>query len=297
MKKAILIFNGSAGIGKVRQYAYQVIEELTSAGYRTEVWPILPDRTNYDPCRMLEQYGEDIDLVVCAGGDGTLFHLVNSLMRMKNKPLLGYLPLGSTNDFARVIPIPTEPEAAIEVLTHGHPFSYDIGKFNGLYFNYVAAFGAFAAVSYSTDQNTKNMLGHAAYTINGLSHFAENLSYRRHLHIKADHFHADGEYIFGAVYNAATIGGFQVAGKVTPDNGKFDLLLVKAPDNLMEVTSILNALTNQEIDSCPEILHREISNAEITFDEPTAWTTDGDFAEEGTVFRFQVCPRAITILR
>ena len=297
MKKAILIFNGSAGLGMVREYAFQVIEELTAIGYRTEVWPVLKDLKDYDPCKMLEQYREEVDLVVCAGGDGTLFHLVNSMMHMKKRPLLGYLPLGSTNDFARGIPISSDPEEAIDTLIHGHPFSYDIGNINGLYFNYVAAFGAFSSISYSTDQNTKNMLGHAAYTLNGLSHFAENLSYRRHLHIKADSFQADGDYMFGAIYNSVTIGGFQLSDKITLDNGRFDLLLVRAPDNLMETSSIINALANQDIDDCPEILHREISNAEIIFDEPTAWTTDGDFAEEGREFHFHVFPRAITIIR
>ena len=297
MKKAILILNGTAGLGKIRQYALQVVEALTAKGYCCEVWPILPDKKGYDPCKMLEQYKEDIDLVVCAGGDGTLFHVINSMMKMSKRPKLGYLPLGSTNDFARGIPISSEPEEAIETLIYGHPFAYDLGNINGLYFNYVAAFGAFSSISYSTDQNTKNMLGHAAYTLNGLSHFAENLSYRRHLRITADHFHADGDYLFGAIYNSVTIGGFQLSDKITLDNGKFDLLLIRAPENLMETSSIINALASQNIDDCPEILHREISSAEILFDEPTAWTTDGDFAEEGKKFHFQVFPKAIRILR
>lgn len=295
MKKSILLLNGSSGTGRIREICFDLIEQLYRAGYRTEVCPVIPEdsqRIN----EFLNEKGPKCDLLVCAGGDGTLFHLVNTLMKMKKQPVIGYLPTGSTNDFARGIEIPTDLSSACRILTEGKPFAYDVGCLNGTYYNYVAAFGAFAAVSYSTDQDVKNVLGHTAYTINGLSHLGENLNYRTHLKIKADHFQAEGDYLFGAIYNSISIGGFVLSPENTPDNGKFDIMLIKAPDNIAEASSIFGALANKEIDRCPEILHREVSSAEILFDRPTKWTLDGEYGGIFDRASFSVASRAVTIM-
>ena len=168
-KRVLILINKTAGVGKAGNYTMDIVTRFAKAGYEPVVFPILPE-DGITSESIIYQYDGRVDAILCSGGDGTLNHVVNSIMRMKNKPVLSYIPAGSTNDFAKGLGIPGVRARAIEAAVDGKPFSYDVGKMNGTYFNYVAAFGAFSKVSYATDQELKNVLGYAAYILSSAEH-------------------------------------------------------------------------------------------------------------------------------
>ena len=164
-KRLLLIYNPVAGKGEASRKVAPMIESFSAAGYEVTVQPVLP---GHSTSQILKEADGVYSRVVCCGGDGTLNHLVNALMQMETPPPYGYLPTGSTNDFARSMGLPRRTKESCTAMLTGKPFCYDVGKFNDRYFNYVAAFGAFTDVSYLTSQDEKNSLGYLAYVIEGL---------------------------------------------------------------------------------------------------------------------------------
>ena len=299
-KKALLLFNGSAGTGKIGKNAYQIVSAFAAEGYEPVVYPVLPER-HIGAEEILREAGEDCALVVCGGGDGTLHHTIAALMTLdeKKRPALGYIPAGSTNDFAKGLRIPTDIRRACEAILQGTELACDVGSFNGKYFTYVAAFGAFSGVSYTTDQSFKNVLGHAAYVLSALAAIPENIGFERHMVVETDDGEREeGDYLFGAVCNAASLGGFRLpkAMRARFDDGLLELLLIKAPANAAEIPEILAALTGNDITKSPFIHVRRISGARFLFGDKTAWTLDGEYG--GEVKRAQVrCVRGALSIR
>ncbi|MCR5501817.1 MAG: YegS/Rv2252/BmrU family lipid kinase [Lachnospiraceae bacterium] len=303
MKRALLLINGSAGKMNMEKHVYRIIETLAVNGYETTVYPIIPDKGIFSE-DILERAaasssGPAYDLVVCGGGDGTLNHVINGLMAMpkEKRPVLGYIPAGSTNDFAKSIHIPEEIGEACEVLTGGMPFPYDIGCFNEKYFNYIAAFGAFSEISYSTDQNFKNVFGHAAYILNGLANLQENIGYKCHMRIETDGKIREDDYVFGAVYSATSVGGFPIryVPDVRLDDGAFEMVLIKAPGNITDLNKIVQALTARDFDS-PYLSFTKVKEVKIHAERPVGWTLDGEFGGELSDTVIRVENRAMTIM-
>ena len=166
-KEVLVMYNPKSGKNGANAMLPKVVNGLCARDCRVTVYPIL---SSFGAEEILAAEDGKCEYVVCCGGDGSLNHTINGLMRMENRPLLTYIPSGSTNDFAASMGISADIVKSCQALVHGTPFYYDIGKFNDQYFNYIAAFGAFTQVSYSTPQNSKNYLGHAAYIIEGLRH-------------------------------------------------------------------------------------------------------------------------------
>ncbi len=306
-KSALLLVNGSAGTAQMGNRAWHLIEMLVRAGYRVSTWPILPseDLGSEEILTQEEREGRIYDLVVCCGGDGTLMHVVNGVMRLLKKPVLGYIPAGSTNDFARSANIPTQYEEALRTVINGKKFRYDIGRFNDRYFNYVAAFGAFVAVTYTTDQNFKNIFGHAAYVLNGISTLGQSISYKCHMRVAADGFEAEDDYVFGLVYNSTSVGGIKLrdSADVRLDDGKFGLLLIKAPENLAEAGQIIQGFLDDAQnnpdgmrDNSYVVSLRNISRVEISAPAGAAWTLDGEYGGEPTDIVIEVVPGAMEIM-
>ena len=298
MKKALLLVNGSAGKMLLAKNTYRIVETLATGGYETVVYPIVPDKGLISEDILLDS-GRSFDLVVCGGGDGTLNHVINGLMMLpeKDRPLLGYIPAGSTNDFAKTVHIPAQIGNACDTLINGIPFSYDVGSFNDRYFNYIAAFGAFSEISYSTDQNFKNALGHAAYILNGIANLQENIRYKCHMKIRADGKEMEDDYIFGAVYSATSVGGFDIRflQDVRLDDGFFEMVLVKAPESFADLNKILTALAARDTDS-PYISFLQVRNVDIRAKTPVGWTLDGEYGGDMKTVKIGVCHRAISIM-
>ena len=296
-KKALILLNRSAGIGKAGINTWMIIKRFAEEGYEAIVYPVIPG-TELVCETLIPQYEGKADIILCSGGDGTLNHVVREVMRMAKKPLLAYLPTGSTNDFARALGISAEFEKALDTIFRGELFHYDVGSLNGRFFNYVAAFGAFSAISYATDQELKNILGHAAYIVSAVSELYENMRYSRHMRIEADDFTIEDDFIFGAVCNSAYVAGFSVFKDkdVSLNDGKMELLLIKTPKTAADLQIILNAVQGITADN-PFITFRHVSRVKITASEDTAWTIDGEFGGSYKEAEILISRQAVSIMK
>ena len=296
-EKALLLVNGSSGTGQLARGVFDIVQRLTVHGYEVTVYPILH---NYGlgAEAILRDIYQKYSLIVCCGGDGTLHHVINELMLHEKRPTLGYIPAGSTNDFARGMRIPKALEEACDVLVNGEPFAYDIGCFNDKFFNYIAAFGAFVTVSYATDQKLKNVLGHAAYLLNGISQLPENVKYSCHMTIETDEGMEEGDYLFGAVYNTTSVGGFPIRGAMQSrlGDGKMELLLIHKPDNILEVSQIANALLSGNASKNPYITFKQITHVHMIPDKDTSWTLDGEAGGSPSEIDIKVAAAAMRIM-
>ena len=295
-KKALVLINKSAGTGKAGTDTLNIVARLAEEGYEPIVYPIIPG-TDLTSEKIIGDYDGEVSMILCSGGDGTLNHVMNAIMDLKEKPVLSYIPAGSTNDFAKGLGIPSVMSKAIDVAVNGTPFTYDVGRINGRYFNYVAAFGAFSKVSYATDQDLKNVLGYAAYVISAIAELPQNIGYSCHLQIEADDFIEEGDYIFGAVSNSASVAGMTLFANddIKQDDGQMELLLIRSPKNLADFNGILAALAVREPDN-PHITYRQVSKVHIVSDEEMEWTIDGEFGGAYKETNIEVINKAITIM-
>ena len=296
-KKALILLNDSAGTGKAGLMTWTIIKKFAENGFESIVYPIIPG-TDLVSENLVEEYEKQADVILCSGGDGTLNHVVQKVMTMTRRPLLAYIPSGSTNDFAKTLGIPSEFEKALDTVIRGSVFRYDVGSLNGRFFNYVAAFGAFSAVSYATDQQLKNILGHAAYIVSAVSELYENIRYSRHMRIESDDFVLEDDFIFGAVCNSAYVAGFSVFRNmdVSLDDGQMEILLIKTPKTAADLQGILNAV-QRGIPDDAFITFKHIKNVRITASEETAWTVDGEFGGSYKEVVIQVQQQAVSIMR
>lgn len=269
----MFVLNPNAGKGEIRQKLLTVIEKFSAAGYLVTVRPTarageLPD--------LVEHLGADADLVVCCGGDGTLNEAVTGLLRLDPRPPLGYLPAGTMNDFASGLGISRDLEAAAEKAVTGSPFDCDIGRFGDRYFTYVAAFGAFTDVAYQTPQQSKNVLGRMAYILEGIKRLP-NLKYY-HAAVEYDGGSCEGDYLFGMVSNATSVGGMKLLDdkRISMNDGMFEALLIQRPSSIQEAQQVINAALLHDYSS-PLIQELRTSKLTMRCKEPTPWTLDGEF--------------------
>lgn len=222
------------------------------------------------------------DVLVCCGGDGTLSETINQMINHKAWIPLGYIPAGTTNDFANSLGIPKEPVKAAELIARGRPKPLDVGRFGYKYFIYVASFGAFTQSSYSTSQNLKNTLGHLAYVIEGIKELPTLKSYHVRVETAEGRVYED-EYVFGSLSNSTSFGGIVKldSDKVDLSDGKFELTLVKMPRNLLELNRVLLSLMSGKFDE-GLITFVSTPKAVFTCEEPMPWSLDGEYAAGGT---------------
>lgn len=282
MKKALFVVNPHSGKGLIRNHLLEIVDILVKNGYEVTVYPT---QGRGDACRAMRERRKSYELIVCSGGDGTLDEIVTGMMQSGFKTTIGYIPAGSTNDFANSLNIPSTMKKAAEVVVSGKVFSCDVGRFNEDVFVYIAAFGLFTEVSYGTPQEMKNMLGHMAYILEGVKHLQNIKSY----HLKVTSVSENGEtmviednFIYGMVTNSYSVGGFKsiagnvFKGKIALDDGLFEVTLIKMPKNPMELNSILAALTIRNIDTAYMYSFKSGSLV-IESGEEVAWTLDGEF--------------------
>ena len=295
-KKALVLINKVAGTGKGANDTLDIATKLALAGYEPIVYPILPG-TELVSEPLIDMYDGDVDLIMCSGGDGTLNHVMNSVIKMKKKPLLSYVPAGSTNDFARGLGIPSVRSKAIDIAVNGVPFAYDVGKMNDKYFNYVAAFGAFSQISYATDQDLKNVLGYAAYIISAVAELPQNIGYSCHMTIEADGVTEEGDYIFGAVSNSSSVAGMPLFAddSIRQDDGQMELILIKKPKNIAEFNAIVGALAIKEPYN-PYLTYRQVKSVKFVADQEVEWTLDGEYGGSFVETDVSVMNKAVTIM-
>ena len=224
MKKLLFIFNPQAGKGQIRTKLLQIVDIMVKESYEVTIYPT---QAKEDARMLAEERAGEFDLVVCSGGDGTLDETVSGLMRCGQRIPLGYIPAGSTNDFANSLKIPKDMLKAAQIAVSGHRFACDVGAFNEKSFIYVAAFGIFTSVSYQTRQEWKNILGHAAYFLEGVKSLPEITSY--YMRVEYNDIVIEDEFIYGMVTNSNSVGGFKnMTGKnILLDDGKFEVTLIR----------------------------------------------------------------------
>ncbi len=273
-KKLLFIVNPRAGRNKSRGPLFDAAAAFSQAGY---LLSIHNTTGSGDAAETAAREGGDYDLVVTAGGDGTLNETIAGLMKLETPPLLGYLPQGSTNDFAASLHISSHPAAAAEAILQGQPRVLDVGTWNHRTFVYVASFGAFTRSSYRAPQAAKNALGHFAYILEGMKDLDTLRPYR--VKLTADGEVLDGEYLFGAVCNSTSIGGLMKLDpeRVVLDDGKFEMLLIPNPKSAADLQNLVLALLNQQYDS-QGLVFRHVSSLHLETAEDLPWSLDGEYA-------------------
>ena len=245
MKKLLMIVNPFAGRQLAKSTIFSVIDCCDAAGYDVEVHPT---RGRQAVIELVRKRANEFDLVLCCGGDGTLNEVVTGLMACEKRPHLGYIPMGTTNDFATTLNIPKMPLEAVKRVLKGRDYAFDVGRFNDRYFTYVAAFGAFTEVSYQTPQSLKNVLGHAAYLLEGAKRIPDIKPQR--VRIEYDGGILEDDYIFGSISNSTSVAGLiKLKGnRVSLQDGKFELMLIKNPHDITKLTNIASNLITQDFD-------------------------------------------------
>ena len=292
MKKLLFIVNPRAGKTKSTAPLFDAVAAFSRAGYLVRVFVTEAGGQARD---IAAKWGGQYDLVVCAGGDGTLNETISGLMQLEQRPPLGYLPNGSTNDFAASLHLHTTVEAAARAVAGGVPYSLDIGRHNDRYFAYVASFGAFTRSSYSASQAAKNALGHFAYILEGLGDLDSLRPYR--CAIDADGEHFEGDFIFGAVCNSTSLGGLVKLDPkhVSMDDGTFELLLLRMPKTALDLQNLITAMTRMQYDY-PGVIFRHVKNVVLTTNENISWSLDGEYAASAPRVEIQCLPGAIELV-
>jgi YegS/Rv2252/BmrU family lipid kinase len=224
---------------------------------------------------IVAKQASQVDLVVCAGGDGTFNETVNGILESGCDTPVGYIPCGSTNDFASSLQLQTNPVKAAQAIVDGDVTRYDIGKFGDRYFSYVASFGAFTKTSYNTPQSVKNALGHTAYLLSCVQELSQIR--KEHLLIETSDQVIEDDFIFGAISNSTSVGGILTLDPKQVDmrDGKFELLLVRAPRDLLELSDCIRALQTQKY-NCAMITFLSTSSLTVYANPEMDWSLDGE---------------------
>ncbi|MCI8398229.1 MAG: YegS/Rv2252/BmrU family lipid kinase [Oscillibacter sp.] len=291
-RKALMIVNPKAGRRKSRGPLFDAVRILSEAGYLISVYQTAGPG---DGTETAAREGKHYDLVVAVGGDGTLNEVASGLMELEERPLLGYLAQGSTNDFASSLRISRDPARAAAEVARNVPRSLDVGRWNQRHFIYVASFGAFTRSSYAAPQSAKNALGHLAYILEGMKDLNSLRPYQ--VRLSADGEALDGEYLFGAVCNSTSIGGLMKLDpeRVVLDDGLFEMLLIPNPQSAADLQGLVHALLNQEYDS-QGLVFRHVSRIHLETEDTLPWSLDGEYAPSLPVVDIENRRQALAML-
>ena len=271
-KKLLMIVNPRAGRSKPRGPLYDAAAALCDAGYLLRI-----RRTTAagDAARIAAQEGGDYDTVVAVGGDGTLNEVITGVLRAGSTTPIGYIPAGTTNDFASSLKLSGNLLQAARDIVEGEPVAYDVGRFGQRYFSYVASFGAFTKSSYVVPQNIKNALGHTAYVLGGISELSQIRN--EHIRMEIDGEVVEDDFLFGAICNSTSIGGILTLDprQVDMGDGLFEILLVRAARNLEEIGECIRAVQSQKY-NCEMITFRSARTVKIFANPDMPWTLDGE---------------------
>lgn len=271
-KKLLFIYNPRAGKAQIKSKLADILDIFAEAEYEITV---VPTRKRDDARLATAGRSKRYDLVVCSGGDGTLDEVVTGMMQSGFRTPIGYIPAGSTNDFGGSLGLPKNMVQAAQTIVSGRNFPCDVGSFNTDTFVYIAAFGLFTDVSYETEQEVKNLLGHMAYLLEGMKRLSAIRSFP--MKVSYDDQVIEDDFIFGMITNSTSVGGFKnITGKnVKLDDGVFEVTLIRRPKNPIELNNIMISLVNRDIDMGAMYCFRT-DQVVLESKEPVAWTLDGE---------------------
>lgn len=292
-KKMLFIFNPHAGKSQIRGKLMDIVNLFTQAGYKIQIYAT---QGRGDATKAAAVYGRNVDCVAVSGGDGTLNETICGLMKLEKRPAVGYLPTGTTNDFAYTHRLSKNMITAAREIVEGVPEAVDIGRFNDRYFTYVAGFGAFTDVPYKTPQEMKAVLGHPAYILEGVKRLADLTPYRMRVEMEDEIL--EDEFLVGLISNSVRVAGIKgLQGKnVQTDDGYHEVLLVRNPKNPMDLQETLLALFQPESQS-PHLYRAKVKKIRCVSEEPVDWVLDGEYGGAQTEVEIENVPRAIEILK
>ena len=276
-KKLLFIFNPKSGKGQIRLQLMAIVDTFVKNGYEVTAYPT---QERGDATRKIQEAADEFDLIVCSGGDGTLDEVVTGMMHCDAIVPVGYIPAGSTNDFAQSLKIPRNMLQAAETAVNGCPFPCDVGGFNGDYFVYIAAFGLFTDVSYQTNQKLKNIFGHVAYLLESARRLYDIPSYYLEVDVNGEHIR--DEFVYGMITNSISVGGMKnmTGNNVKLDDGEFEVTLIRMPQNPIQLNEILTSLLMPKPIETPYIYTYKTDHIEIHCEDYVPWTLDGEFGGE-----------------
>ena len=291
-KKLLFIINPHSGKAAIKNKLMDIISIFMQANYEVTVYAT---QVSGEAIHIVQEEQHKYDLLVCSGGDGTLDEVVTGSMKCPERIPIGYIPAGSTNDFANSLRIPKNMLNAAHVAVNGYSFPCDVGEFNDNTFVYIAAFGLFTDVSYETKQDMKNILGHMAYILEGMKRLQTIKSYA--LKVTYEDQLIEDEFIYGMITNSISVGGFKtITGKhVKFDDGVFEITLIKKPKNPIELNELAAALVMKDI-SADCICSFRAKEVFIESNEEIAWTLDGEFGGKHKKVAIKNCQKAINIM-
>ena len=294
MKNMCFIINPRSGKVRIKNALLDVLQIFGEAGYRVDVR--VTQHIGH-AIEIAQGISDNVDVVAVSGGDGTLNEVLTGLLKSEKNIPVGYIPTGSTNDFAATFGISTEPKRAAMQLVSGERVKVDVGKFGSeRYFSYIASFGMFTAVSYNTPQNVKNVFGHLAYVLEGVKDITNICPYD--VTIEADGKTYEGRYIFGSITTSTSVGGIVKFDKslVSINDGLFEIVLVKYPANIMELHKIVKGCASSDFsDDMFEFI--KAKNVKLTFDKEMDWSVDGEHQKAGKIIEIENLMQAATIIR
>lgn len=291
MKNMLFVFNPHSGKAQIKNKLLGILDTFSKEGYRVEVHVT---QARDDARQIVAAHAKGKGIVVCSGGDGTLNETVSGLMELEKRPVLGYIPTGTTNDFAASLKLSKNMLQAADTVVQGKPFACDIGSFNERYFAYVAAFGLFTDVPYVTPQEAKNILGHQAYLLEGVKRFS-NIHPCRMEFTWEDQM-VEGDFIYGMISNATSVGGFKnlTGDNVRMDDGLFEVMLVKMPKNPLDFSEIISALILKDVQT-DYICKFKTNKLRVISAEPIDWVLDGEYGGSRTDVVIENHKRAVSV--
>ena len=272
MKKMLFVMNPYSGIRRANRYLADIISIFNRGGYEVTAHMTAGQG---DAIRVVQEKAKDMDLVACCGGDGTFNETISGILRSGADVPVGYIPAGSTNDFAASLKLPANILQAAKDIVEGEPVAYDVGRFGQRYFSYVASFGAVTRASYATPQNIKNALGHTAYVLEGINELSQIR--KTHVRMELDGQVVEDDFLFGAISNSTSVGGILTLDPKQVDmaDGKLEVLLVRAPVDLLEISECIKAVQTQKY-NCDMITFRSAEKIRVFADPDMPWTLDGE---------------------
>ena len=294
-KSLLLIINPVAGKRNATEYQPKIMKEFEDAGYEVQVRYTEINKNAY---YVTKEYGKGCDIIVCCGGDGTLKETVCGMMELKLDAKLGYIPCGTTNDFAHSLHIPTDFDDAIETILDGYTKAIDIGDFNGKeQFIYVSCFGNFCDVSYKAEQSLKNKVGRGAYYWETVKEVTKIKGFKAKVECD-DGEVIEGNFFYGGVSNSYSVAGFPILKKsgVEFDDGLHELALIRMPKNPAQLVSIINAMfITRDVMNNKYLVVKRGKEFKFWFDNEVNWTLDGENGGSHSFAHIKTCENAVKI--
>ncbi len=292
MKTMLFVMNPKAGRTTLKDCLVDVLDVFCKSDYAVRTYIT---QSADDAERIVSEEGNQYDVIVCAGGDGTLGNTISGFMKAGIKKPLGYIPCGSTNDYARSLEVPKKAVEAAEMVVNAYPFSVDVGSLNDKHFVYVAAFGVFSDTSYVTNQSMKNIFGHAAYILQGIKSVVNIPTY--HIKVDIDGTLIEDDFIFGMVSNSVSVGGFKSITRkgVEFDDGLFEGVLIKKIHNPADLNRIVHALLTGDV-SEKNMVSFKAKHVKVISEETISWTVDGEFGGDYREAEINIHEKAVDLL-